>query len=270
MIEKFFHDLNKTKVAYLLISGQATIRYGAATFSEDIDIWVEPTTDNWNKFLQVLNNQKATIYKLTPPISMTFIQKGHGFHFRLIDKGNKLPFCFLDVMGIAPRVENFQICYQRAKKMKTEWGILPVVGIRDLVDIKKTRRLEDYPVISNLVRNEYQRLLLEKINPADWEWILNNSFEVQDLLYFLKTHSDSHKIAKTSTKSCLPYCLKAISLPNQEHEFIETISKNIALEIEDIRQQDRVYWKSVINDIRQLNKKRQLLSEGSKPPNVLQ
>jgi len=35
MTKKFFHNLNSLKVSYILISGQATVLYGAATFSED-------------------------------------------------------------------------------------------------------------------------------------------------------------------------------------------------------------------------------------------
>ena len=42
MIASFFQSLDTHRVAYLLISGQATVLYGAATFSEDIDLWVEP------------------------------------------------------------------------------------------------------------------------------------------------------------------------------------------------------------------------------------
>ena len=37
MIASFFQSLETHRVAYLLISGQATVLYGAATFSEDID-----------------------------------------------------------------------------------------------------------------------------------------------------------------------------------------------------------------------------------------
>ena len=42
MIRSFFQSLEDKQVAYLLISGQATVLYGAATFSEDIDLWVKP------------------------------------------------------------------------------------------------------------------------------------------------------------------------------------------------------------------------------------
>ena len=43
MIANFFQSLSAHDVEYLLISGQATILYGAATFSEDIDLWINPT-----------------------------------------------------------------------------------------------------------------------------------------------------------------------------------------------------------------------------------
>jgi len=67
MIKKFFHGLNSKNISYLLISGQASILYGASTFSEDIDLWVKPQPDNWNRFLNVLASVKANTYKLTPP-----------------------------------------------------------------------------------------------------------------------------------------------------------------------------------------------------------
>ena len=47
MIASFFQNLDARHVEYLLISGQATVLYGAATFSEDIDLWVnKPTIGN--------------------------------------------------------------------------------------------------------------------------------------------------------------------------------------------------------------------------------
>lgn len=42
MIASFFQHLDTQRVEWLLISGQATILYGAATFSKDIDLWVKP------------------------------------------------------------------------------------------------------------------------------------------------------------------------------------------------------------------------------------
>jgi len=43
MIKNFPSALMLKRVHYVLISGQTTILYGIATFSEDIDIWIKPS-----------------------------------------------------------------------------------------------------------------------------------------------------------------------------------------------------------------------------------
>jgi len=57
-------------VEYLLISGQAAVLYGAATFSGDVDIWVNPTPTNLTAFLAALTSQGARYYKLTPALTV--------------------------------------------------------------------------------------------------------------------------------------------------------------------------------------------------------
>jgi len=59
MIANFFQNLEHHGVEYLLISGQATVLYGAATFSEDIDLWVNPTETNRSRFLSALRDSEA-------------------------------------------------------------------------------------------------------------------------------------------------------------------------------------------------------------------
>jgi hypothetical protein len=59
MTKSFFQRLEATGVDYLLISGQATILYGAATFSEDVDIWLDPTAPNLARFVAVLHESQA-------------------------------------------------------------------------------------------------------------------------------------------------------------------------------------------------------------------
>lgn len=265
MIKRFFHNLNSLQVTHILISGQATVLYGAATFSEDIDLWVEPKFDNWNKFLKVLKNMNAKVYKLTPSVSMELIRKGHGYHFQIPSKDEKSGFWFLDVMGLVPRVSSFKNCLKNVNNKKTEWGNLPVMGIRDLVEIKKTRRLEDYPVISNLVRIEYENLLSKKIENNDWKWILRNSFNIEDILYYLNLHNVAKTVSADISRKCLPFCLKAAANPEKE-EYILNASNEIALEVERLRQQDRKYWNSVINELKDLKQNNQLLPIGSKPP----
>jgi hypothetical protein len=53
MIANFFQSLDRNQVEYLLISGQATVLYGAATFSEDIDLWLNPVEKNRDHFSEL-------------------------------------------------------------------------------------------------------------------------------------------------------------------------------------------------------------------------
>lgn len=265
MIEKFFQGLNSSEISYLLISGQATVLYGAATFSEDVDLWIKPKIDNWNKFIKLLKSLDARIYKLTPPISMEHIQEGHGFHFQLPAKDEKLPFWFLDVMGVVPRTRSFAHSFKNATYQKTDWGKISVIGIRDLVEIKKTKRLEDYAVISNLVRIEYDNLNHKKINLKDWKWILENSFEVEDILYYLSRHNLAKRVCKLLSRPCVVCCLKAITNSKNKDKYIESASKKIALEIEAFRKKDRKYWEPIINKLKDMKQKNQLLITGSSP-----
>lgn len=264
MIKNFFRILNQSNVKYMLISGQATVLYGAATFSEDIDVWVSPEPENWQRFIQCLQKSGAKVYKVTPPLKPEFVQKGHGFHFEF-PATKREPLWFLDVMGVVPRVGPFQKAWENVKFHKTGWGIIPVIGIRDLVEIKKTRRLEDYPIISNLVWNEYKILYPGKIKDNDWRWILSNTFEAEDILYYLKRHNRARKICETLPRECLAYCLKSIKRYDKGEKYFSAASKEIAFEIEEFRRKDRIYWHAIINELKELNRDAKLLKIGATP-----
>lgn len=266
MIKRFFHELNSQKISYLLISGQATVLYGAATFSEDVDIWVKPEVSNWNKFLKLLRLLRARIYKLTPPLSMELIRKGHGYHFQLPSDEKGIPFWFLDVMGVVPRVLDFASAFENATYLESEWGRLSVVGIRDLVEIKKTRRLEDYPAISNLVRIEYEGLPSKEISSNDWKWVLSNSFDIDDILYYLRRHSLAESVGASLSRKCISLCMRAIANQKRREGYTEAAAKEIALEIEDLRKQDRLYWQPIIDELKLIKEKGLLLPINKIPP----
>ncbi len=46
MTANFFRKLDQHGVAYLPISGKAAGLYDAATFAEDIDLWINPDEKN--------------------------------------------------------------------------------------------------------------------------------------------------------------------------------------------------------------------------------
>ncbi len=248
----------------MLISGQATVLYGASTFSEDIDLWVAPEKDNWQRFIKCLQQLGARVYKLTPPITMKFIDKGHGFHFEFQPTNKTSDLWFLDVMGYPPRVKTFDKEWETAVVMETGWGKIPVSGLRTLVEIKKTRRLEDYTIISNIVRIEYEKLVnLKNITEKDWYWILTNSFEIEDILYYLKTHQPAYHTASNLHRPCLVPGLKFVDTKKEKY-FVDASTK-IMLEIEQYRNKDRLYWKSIIAELKKLDRNGKLLSPGMTP-----
>src|SRR5712675_3050578 len=69
MIANFFRSLNQHRVECLLISGQATVLYGAATFSEDIDLSLHPRT------AATLGNHALCHFEL-----LIGLVREHGFH----------------------------------------------------------------------------------------------------------------------------------------------------------------------------------------------
>ena len=97
----------------------------------------------------------------------------YGFHFTLPAEGGT--DWYLDVMGVPPRVPGFDIAWRRSAMMKTPWGVVPVVGVPDLVALKKTQRLEDYAVISRLVVALLSKSGV-KPGPRLAHWALQNIF----------------------------------------------------------------------------------------------
>jgi len=232
-MRSLFRSFERQGVEYLLISGQASVLYGAATFSEDVDIWVRPSTANLRRLLSSLAARGGRVHKLTPPLTLRNAEAGHGFHF--VVPGRPLPV-YLDVMASPPRVQAFEGSLSRARRLTTDWGVLPVVGIEDLVALKKTRRLSDYDVISNLAR-----IRLEEAGPTPSRglvrWAVRHCFRAEErvaLLAFLGVHRT-----------------------------VATCRQDILREIARLQARDVRYWKTRIDELRKLLRAGRLWPEGT-------
>lgn len=258
MIESFFRSLEANRVDYLLISGQAAVLYGAAVFSEDIDLWVNPTEEHFSRFLLALRQNQASYYKLTPEPTLANVSRGHGFHFLLPGPG----ITYLDVMGRPPRVGEFPRAATRANQMDTEWGALPVISILDLVELKKTQRLADYPVISRLVL-EYFRQFAETKTDELIDWAMLHLFTLESLVEFLRGPwltevrytgrycEQFESVRKEINSSC------GLSEP-LERELTHWMQRRMA----EHQAEDREYWKPVIGELRRLRSDGKLMEEG--------
>jgi hypothetical protein len=231
-MRRLFRSFERFGVDYLLISGQAAILYGAATFSEDVDIWIRPTLENAMRLLRALAACQGRVYKLTPPLTRKNLMAGHGFHF--VIPARPAPV-YLDVMGRPPRVGAYRYVRGRAHDIPTPWGRIPVMAIPDLIALKRTRRLSDYEVISNLV----QVHLTAERNPTPelWQWAYRNSYRVEDRL----------EMARRIGVRRSPAGLR----------------RGILAEVGRLQAEDSVYWRGVIADLRRLHRARRLLAEGT-------
>lgn len=260
MIANFFQNLNASKIEYLLISGQATVLYGAATFSEDIDLWLNPTAENCESFLTSLRACGARYYKLTPAFTPANLQRGHGFHFTLGDGGD---VTFLDVMGNPPRAGSFAGAKAKACWMPTEWGEICTIGIKELVELKKTQRLEDYPIISKLVLAWFEQPEGAK-TADDFIWALKNIFTLPELMFFFTEHPGAITVAgKFDSKVAdLGGQLQATGdAPESLEQLVrELFQKRIA----ELQMADRHYWRDIIAELKVFRAAGQLMSEGDR------
>lgn len=230
-MRRLFRGFERVGLRYLLISGQASVLYGAATFSEDIDLWIRPDGANARRLLQALATCRARVYKLTPALTSANLAGGHGFHF--VIPANPSP-TYLDVMGCPPRVGRFGAARRASAIMDTDWGRVPVVSIEDLVLLKLARRLSDYEVISNLVRGRVDG------EPAPsrelLRWAVRYSFRVEDRMQFQRLLGQRASLAKCA--------------------------ESIAGDIVRYQRRDVRYWRTRIDELRRFRRAEALLPEG--------
>jgi hypothetical protein len=244
-------------VRYLLISGQACILYGASELTEDIDLWIDPTTGNAEKFLRALASLDARVGRLTPPFETRFLKKGHGFHFRIGDVD-------VDVMGRPPRVSDFSSVYRRSRRIKTEWGVLPVIAPEDLVPLKQTDRPKDYGAISNLVRNRVR----EDESPPVLEWALGHSFDIADLVKWTIQASPhlKHWPKRPVVQALLPIKPKTTRIPEVR---ISKATRLLGVELGELLDKGRRYWLPIIHELKDLRRREKLIPEETRVSELL-
>ena len=261
MIANFFQSLSDRGVEYLLISGQATVLYGAATFSEDIDLWINPTSENRDRFSAALRNCRARFYKLTPRLTVENLSRGHGFHFVL--PGVKVSEVFLDVMGSPPRVGSFAASLAAARWMETEWGAIRTIGLQPLVELKKTQRLEDYPIISKLSLAWFDQPECSK-TPGDVRWALQNIFTLPELRIFFAEHAEAVDLSVENLNPVVTELGRQLRSGEDVRESVERqVNEWMQQRIADLQLADRRYWREIIAKLKRLRATGKLAPEGS-------
>jgi hypothetical protein len=148
-IPKVLSTFLEHNVRALLIGGQACILYGGAEFSRDIDMTIMISPENLDSLEKVLYelNAERIFY---PPLSEEVLKNGHACHFRCRRKDIK--GLRIDVLGRMRNVAPFPELWNRRKEIQLSGiGLIPVIGLADLIKTKKTQRDKDWPMIRRLI-----------------------------------------------------------------------------------------------------------------------
>ena len=228
-ILKVLSTLKKHKVKCLLIGGQACIIYGAAEFSRDSDFVLLCTPENIKFLEDALSALKANpVY--VPPLKEDYLKRGHACHFRCNAKYVK--GLRVDIISKLRGCDTFDKLWERKKTvvLKNKSSI-DVIGLRDLVQSKKTQRDKDWLMLKRLVENDY---LSNKDKPSDGhiKWWL---CECRDANLLIEVASRYPRIAK----ECLVKRALLSMAINKDTEKLESaLHKEEARE----RQKDIEYW----------------------------
>jgi hypothetical protein len=252
-MRSFLRSLENEGARYLLIGGQACVLYGASQFTEDIDLWVRPAARDLTSLLKCLTKVDAVVHKLTPPPSLSLLRRGHGFHFLIP------PDTYLDVMGRPPRVGPFAAAWSRARRIKTDWGTLPIVSPEDIVLLKRTNRPSDYEAITNLVRLRREET---PDDPRVLRWCLENTFDVDDLTDTAGRAAGLLKRwpARAAVRALLPIPKGAKRVSSDRRL---RASRLLALEAADLQERGRRYWIPFLRELKALRAKGGLVPPGT-------
>jgi len=233
----------KHQVKALLIGGQACIFYGAAEFSRDVDFAVFIDSENLlriNSALAELGAERVFV----PDLSEEILKKGHACHFRF--PKNDLRGTRIDILGKMRGVDDFSAVWGRRREIPVPGiGNIPVMGLSDLVQSKKTQRDKDWPMIRRLVEADF----FNTTEPPSAEqvqfWLLE--CRTPGLLITLR------KKIKTQADNLLSLRpLLAQALPGQE-EGIRVLLKE---EEEHERKLDKEYWAPLRQELEKWRRER--------------
>ena len=138
----FIESLNKFEVEYILIGGYAVVLHGYNRTTGDLDIWVNPTEENYKKLL------KAFAFFGFPTTAIDIK--------RFLNQENCNVFTFgrppmaIDIVTFIQGV-NFRDALQNSSEVYVQGIVVRLLSLSDLVLTKKaTGRFKDLDDLENL------------------------------------------------------------------------------------------------------------------------
>jgi predicted nucleotidyltransferase len=152
---KFLQGLELEQVEYLIIGGVAVNIHGFQRATGDLDIWFNPTEDNFQKLLKAfvgLGYDTSDFERTTKPINDIVVRLPlESFYIELLP--------FLDGKG------DFKTIQQRAESITVEGFKIPVISYDDLITCKvNVHRAKDLEDIAQLEKRKQQQIQSNKID----------------------------------------------------------------------------------------------------------
>ena len=136
---------NDGELRAVLSSGQAVVFHQLAVMSKDGDWVLREDEDALHHVLSVLGGRGAR-YRFGAPLDVRWMRGGWSSHFEFRTQTLRVR---TDFVTRPPRLSPHDLAALWAAQHPSTF---PVVGVRDLCELKKTNRERDYAVIGELAR----------------------------------------------------------------------------------------------------------------------
>ncbi|MFO7870428.1 MAG: hypothetical protein R6V03_03235 [Kiritimatiellia bacterium] len=138
-------EFNDGKLRAVISSGQAVVLHKLAIMSKDGDWILRNDQESLEHVLSVLSRRNAR-YRFGAPLDLRWLEGGWSSHFEFSTGVLRVR---TDFVTCPPRMTPEAV---RELWNRESAGSVPVVGVRDLCELKKTNRQRDYAVIGELAR----------------------------------------------------------------------------------------------------------------------
>ena len=161
-ILRVLSTIRQYDVPALLMGGQASVLYGAAEYSRDLDLAVLATNDALPRLTAALQALRATVIAV-PPFELEYLTRGHVVHFNVPSDTEATVDTPLrvDIMSRMRGVAPFDTLWERRTSItltddaRSTDVTVEVMALEDLVTAKKTQRDKDWPMLRRLVDASY-------------------------------------------------------------------------------------------------------------------
>jgi len=142
--KSFLLLLNKHKVHFILIGGYAVIYYGYERNTSDMDLWLEPSNENREKFIDALKEYGISNESLGEIMKLNFTDT---LFFYLGQKPKRIDF-LTKISGVS-----FREAFDKAKMLPLKNEFVPIINYHHLILSKISNdRMKDKADVEELQR----------------------------------------------------------------------------------------------------------------------